>query len=234
MQVVDGTTNKRIDELLRFQSEPVEGKISDVESLRSVFLGVSKSLKRLGATPQEALWKRKKYFIRLQGSLKMGIHSLSVMELTFRQLKTEIIEKAAAASAMELQIATRAYRSAVAIVAREAALVQRDRILETCRTAIVCFQAVNRKIGVKLSGAQGVDSEEQALDMAIQDASSAMRMFAAYIRPATQIINASEGMPPTIKHTFKSCRKLVEVVFTILPSALLLEQSAMILSLEWT
>jgi hypothetical protein len=92
--------------VLRILHREVVGQITDVENLRSVFLSISRSLDRLAtAARTEAFWTGD-YLSKLHDSLDIGWQSLSLMELTFSLLESELIAKtyslaAAAAAATE-------------------------------------------------------------------------------------------------------------------------------------
>uniref|UniRef100_K3XQ38 Uncharacterized protein n=1 Tax=Setaria italica TaxID=4555 RepID=K3XQ38_SETIT len=212
--------------VLRIVHREVVGQITDFESLRSVFLSVSKSLERLAAAPPAAAFWTRVYLLELQGSLDIGWQSLSLMERTFTRLEAELVKKAdlLAAAAIEAggneaSVANQvASSNAVAAEASaNASLALCRSFLGTCRSNMIAFDDMKRAIKDRLSNN---DPQAQNLQASITVASTTTRGLADNLRSSIQIINASEGIPSTIKIAFNFCHEQILSVKTCADSKL--------------
>lgn len=204
--------------VLRIIHREVVGQITDVESLRSVFLSVSRSLKRLAAAPPTTTFWTQDYILKLEDSLDTGWQSLSLMERTFCRLEVELAEKADSlagavaaateAAANEARVSNQLVTSnaIAAVTSANAALSLCRSFLGICRTTMLALDGIKLATKVKIPDDP---REENKLKDSINVASEAMRGLADHLRSSIQIINASEGIPSTIKIAFNFCRQQI-------------------------
>lgn len=169
------------------------------------------------APPTTTFWTQE-YLLKLQDSLDIGWQSLSLMERTFCRLEVELEEKAdslAAAVAAATEAAANgdpvpnqlAASNAVAAESSVNAAVALCRsFLGTCRTNMTALDGMRMATKDRISNVPGAGNK---LQDSIIVASEATRGLADHLRSSMQIINASEGIPSTVKIAFNFCREQI-------------------------
>ena len=83
------------------------------------------------------------------------------------------------------------------------------------------LEAIEMALRDKLSDAQG-RAEGEGLKLAVDNASEAVGTFAASMRPCMQVINASQGIPPTVQFAFDYYREKMFIIKTTVDSEFLI------------
>uniref|UniRef100_A0A0E0M4M8 Uncharacterized protein n=1 Tax=Oryza punctata TaxID=4537 RepID=A0A0E0M4M8_ORYPU len=203
-----------------------------VESLASVFRSVSRSLERLGAaSPTKSFWTRN-YLRKLQGSLDIGLQSLSLLERTFYRLESKLADKVrslAAIAAATIKAANKdrleykqvdkvgstaadkaGVNSVLIFVAvgnersANCALSAYRSFLEVCRATMTAFDDMQRSIKDKLLNVAGAGEN---LQDNIRFASGMTRILADFLGPWILTSYGTEGIPPTMQIAFRFCRE---------------------------